>query len=114
MINKKIIFSFICGAALSLIFAFKTNSNSINETKDYSLARVSKMSGKYVFMQSEPINDYDVVYELKGVAFSDFESPTEIADFVLKRARKMEDKEQKPYDAVIVGSNKVDLAIKFK
>lgn len=109
---KNTFIAFLTGVLFTSIFAF-TNSNNGNE-KDLSLAKVNKMSGKYVFMECEPVNDYEIVYELTGFTLGNWDSPKEIADFVFKLARKEKEKQQKEYDAIIVGSNKTDLAIKFK
>lgn len=88
--------------------------SNLRDTTDRSLCRAVKMSGKYVFMNSEPINDYEVVYYVKLSGLVSGGSPTEIASLVLTKALKMEKEEGKPFDAVIIGSTKYDLAIKFK
>jgi hypothetical protein len=82
--------------------------------KDLSLARVQKMSGKYVFLSCEPLNDYDVAFEIKGFTLGHFDTPDEMANFVVKNALKISSKEHKEFDGVVVGSGKVDIAIKFK
>ena len=90
---------------------------SFCQTKiDKSLARVQKVSGKYVFLNCEPINEYEVVYEVKAVPLSanSVSSTYKISNFVLNKAFKMEKKQGKDFDAVIIGTSKYDLAIKFK
>ena len=37
---------------------------------DASLAQVNKVSGKYIFLNCEPVNEYEVVYEVKAFALS--------------------------------------------
>lgn len=111
---KKILFTALASFMLIAIFAFKSETKSNQTEKDYSLARVSKVSGKYIFLNCEPIQDYDVVYELSGFTLGHFNSPNEIVNYVVKIAKKREDKEGKEYDALIIGSSKYDLAIKFK
>jgi hypothetical protein len=84
------------------------------QDKDLSLARAQKMSGKYVYLFSEPLNDYDVAFEIKGFTLGNFDTPDEIANFVVKNALKISSKEHKDFDGVVIGSGKVDIAIKFK
>ena len=86
----------------------------LKDTTDVSLCKAVKMSGKYVFMNSEPVRPYEVVYKVKLGFLASGDNPTEIADLVIRKAMKMERKEGKPFDAVIIGSTKYDLAIKFK
>ena len=57
--------------------------------KDLSLARTQKMSGKYVFLDCEPISEYDVAFEIKGFTMGHFDSPNEIANFVVKNALRI-------------------------
>jgi hypothetical protein len=102
---------FSLGIAITLLFAFNYKSN---DEKDLSLGRVTRMSGKYIFINCEPTNDYEVVYEVKTVLLGGVTSTNAMVDAVLVNAKKMEKKDPKPYDALIIGSNKYDLAIKFK
>jgi hypothetical protein len=80
---------------------------------DASLAQVNKVSGKYIFLNCEPVNEYEVVYEVKAFALS-FSGIDDITDIVLKKAFKMKKKEGKDFDALIIGSSKFDLAVNFK
>ena len=59
---KKILFTALASFILIAIFAFKSETKANQTEKDYSLARVSKVSGKYIFLNCEPIQDYEVVY----------------------------------------------------
>lgn len=102
---------FSSGVLLSLMFAFSTKSS---DAKDYSMGRVTRMSGKYIFINCEPVNDYEVVYEVKTVLLGGVTSTNAMVDAVMVNAKKMEKKDPKPYDALIIGSNKYDLAVKFK
>ena len=61
------------------------------------------MSGKHAFMNSEPINDYEVVYYVKLSRLVSGGSPKEIASLVLTKALKIEMEEVKPFDTVIIG-----------
>jgi hypothetical protein len=111
-LNKmKIPLAFALGISMTFFMAF----TQLQE-HDKSLARVQKMSAKYVFINSEPIADYDVVFEIKsGVTWSAPEAtPNGIANFVIKRAFKISEAEKKDFDGVIIGSGKIDVAIKFK
>jgi len=101
--------------AILLILVLSGMNSSINkQEKDLSLARVQKMSGKYVFLSCEPVNDYDIAFEIKGFTIGQFASPDEIANFVIKNALRVVKKENKEFDGVVIGSGKVDIAITFK
>ena len=104
--------AFALGIITTFLMAF-TYSNG----DDMSLGRAQKMSGKYVFMYSEPANEYEVAFEVKspGIVWSGPEAtPDGIADFVVKRAIKISKEENKDFDGVVIGSGKIDIAIKFK
>ena len=83
---------------------------------DASLAKVSKVSGKYIFLNCEPANEYEVVYEVKAVPWraAQVSSLDKITNFVLKRAFKMKDEIGKDFDALLIGTSKFDLAVRFK
>ncbi|HLO59231.1 MAG TPA: hypothetical protein VK179_10845 [Bacteroidales bacterium] len=100
---------------ISTILILSATVDSMNhQDKDLSLSRVQKMSGKYVFINSEPINEYEVAFEIKGFTLGHFDTPDEISNFVVKNALKISGKDHKDFDGVIIGSGKVDIAIKFK
>jgi hypothetical protein len=108
----KTITAFIGGLIFTFLMAF-----TFTQEKDNALSRVQKMSGKHVFMYSEPINEYDVAFEVKspGIAWSSPEAtPDGIANFVIKKAMKISKEQNKEFDGVIIGSGKIDIAIKFK
>jgi hypothetical protein len=101
--------------AFPAIFILTATISEIRQPdKDLSLARVQKMSGKYVFLECEPLNDYEVAFEIKGFTLGNFDTPDEISNFVVKNAIKISSKEHKDFDGVVIGSGKVDIAIKFK
>ena len=56
------IIPFISGIAITLLLSF-SHSNNLLEN-DTSLARVTRVSGKLVFMRCEPIADYDVAFDV--------------------------------------------------
>ena len=104
--------AFASGIFVAFLMAF-----TYPQTQDKSLGRVQKMSGKLVFMYSEPVNEYDVAFEIKspGIVWSNPEAtPDGIADFVVKRAMKISKEENKEFDGVVIGSGKIDIAVKFK
>jgi len=108
----KTVTAFTFGIIISLLFAFNSSQD-----KDNSLGRVQKMTGKYVFMYCEPTNDYDVAFEIKSPAVvwkSPDATPDGIANFVVKRAMKISEEDNKDFDGVVIGSGKIDIAIKFK
>ncbi|MBW8050773.1 MAG: hypothetical protein FVQ77_10655 [Cytophagales bacterium] len=97
----------LVGATFFLAFS------SVQDSKDKSLARVQKMSGKYVFINAEPVQEYDVTFELKIVAMG-FDSPDDMSSKVMKKALKIAEKKNIDFDGVVLGSGKIDVAIKFK
>ena len=96
-----------------IIFSIFFSFAFVNSEKDLSLGRVSKMTGKYVFFYSEPTNEYDVAFDVTAVAFGS-KSISEMGDLVVRTALRKSEKENKPFDAVIIGGGKKDIAIKFK
>lgn len=79
------------------------------------LGRVQKITGKDVYIHCEPEHPYDVVFEVKVVPFGmTCPSIADMADMVVRKALKISDKEDKPFDAVVIGSGKKDIAIKYK
>ena len=87
-----------------------------DKSKDNAIARVKKTEGKYVFIDCEPITNYDIAgkYNVNGVGQQVLlgTCPTyqEKIDKLLKKANK----EKLNFDAVLFGSSQNDLAIKFK
>ncbi|MFM2224579.1 MAG: hypothetical protein RJA07_781 [Bacteroidota bacterium] len=87
-----------------------------DKSKDNSIARVKRDEGKYVFIECEPLANYDVVYksDVSGIGqqilLGTCPSMQEKIDKLLKRATK----NNKEFDGVIYGSTKNDLAIQFK
>ena len=96
---KKISIGVLAGIFLLGILAFtavNSRSNNNNKTgiqlqneKDLSMACTQKMSGKYVFLNCEPINEYEVAFEIKGFTMGHFNSPNEISNFVVKNALRI-------------------------
>ncbi len=88
------------------------------QTPDYSLARVERTSGKYIFLNAEPVSDYEIVFpvEIKVIwDNSQISGLDKITNLVLTKALKISEKEGKEFDALIIKSGqKQDLAIKFK
>ncbi len=87
-----------------------------DKSKDNSIARVKRNEGKYIFVQCEPLANYDVIYkgDVSGIGQQILlgSCPTlqEKIDKLLKRATKS----KKDFDGIIYGSSKNDLAIKLK
>lgn len=111
MKKNKTIMSFIAGIIITLLVSFTSTSKPVIE-KDFSLARVSKVSGKWVFMRCEPIQDYDVVFDV--APWGSGKTPEDIANLIVTDAIKVGKKKKIEFDAVVIGSTKRDIAIKFK
>lgn len=89
------------------------NSFAQNE-KDYSLSRAQKITGKYVFMYSEPIEKYEIVFDIQVIfTWSSLNTTTKIADAVYRAANRKSKRKGLEYDAIIIGSTSKDIAIKF-
>lgn len=100
----------MAGIGITLFLSF--SYSNIQKEKDYSLARVTKVTGKFVFMRCEPINNYDVVFDVNP--WGSAKNPEEIANLIVTDALKVGKKKGLDFDAVVIGSTKKDIAIKFK
>lgn len=107
MKNKSIL-SFVMGIIVTLLLSFNYSPSE----KDCSLARVSKASGKWVFIRCEPACDYDVAFEVSPRGNEN--TPEGIANLIVTDALKVGKKKGLDFDAVVIGSGKKDIAIKFK
>lgn len=87
-----------------------------NKEKNNDTARVIKNEGKYVFAECEPIANYDVVgkYDVSGtshqVLFGECLTQNEKIEKLIKKGNKL----KQGFDAVMYGSTKYDLVVKFK
>jgi len=109
MKNTKIIVAFGLGLCISLLFAFKTN-NTVEDQKGFG--QVMVIDGKYVFTNSVPVAPYETAFEFttKVHSFGGCPSVQDFAEASVESAKK----KGFPFDAVIIGNTKYDLAIKFK
>jgi hypothetical protein len=107
----------LIGILLCAMMQFMVTEDK-QETTDLALAKVDKISGKYIFLNAEPVAEYDVAFmvEIKVVwDNSQINSLDKITNLVLNKAFKTAEKEDKEFDALIIKSGqKQDLAIKFK
>lgn len=107
--KKTIILSFLSGVLLTLTYAF-TNNNSGEQDK--TLGKINLVDGKPVFVNCAPVVPYETAFEFVTKAHSFGGCPT-VDDFC-KESVKSANKKGFPYDAIILGNTKYDLAIKFK
>ena len=104
----KLLSAFVLGIALTMMFSFKSN-NAGDEQK--GLGKVMVIDGKYVFTNCEPVAPYETAFQFKTLVHGrGCPSVQELAEGVVESANK----KGFPYDGVIVGNTKYDLAIKFK
>lgn len=106
---KKIMLGTIIGFSVAGLFAFKNTSTEDNK----GLGEVLVIDGKYVFTNADPVQAYETAftYEVKPASgWVGCPTVEEIAKHSLDNAKK----KGLPFDAVIVGSSKTNLAIKFK
>ncbi|MBE7443699.1 MAG: hypothetical protein HS119_14725 [Flavobacteriales bacterium] len=87
-----------------------------DKSKDNAIARVKKNEGKLVFVQCEPLANYDIAgkYNISGVGqqimLGSCPTHQQKIDKLIKKAGK----DKLDFDGVMYGSSKNDLAIKFK
>jgi hypothetical protein len=96
-----------------LFSAFKMARPSEQEK---SIGTVRKMTGKYVFIFTEPAQPYEVAFEVKATVMNFLTCPTisEMANAVVSTALIQSKKENIPFDAVVIGDGRKDIGIKFK
>lgn len=101
--------AFVLGICLTTLFSFKNNSESEDKK---ALGKVLVIDGKFVFTNSEPVAPYETAFQFKTKvgSFGGCPSSLDVAKAVVESAKK----NGLPFDAVIVGSEKYDLAIKYK
>ena len=103
---------FTAGVPRSIAIIFK------DKTKDISLGRTKRITGKLVFIESEPIAEYDMINQydvnMNGrVAWTGHcATHGERIDKLLRLSFKDEKKHQ--FDGVIFTTQKKDFSIKFK
>lgn len=79
--------------------------------KDNSIARISPVNGKYIFIECDPLSEYDVVSNIK---VSPGANRQKTIDKILNKAFKEEEKESKSFDGILFGSTTYNSSIKFK
>jgi hypothetical protein len=105
---KKTLLSITILALVGLILS----SYKSQEDKDYSLATVYSIDGKYVFLYSQPYHKYDTVFSLSTMVLSN--NPATATRAVVKRAFKEAEKRKVEFDGVITGPAQKDYVIKFR
>ena len=108
---KKIILGAIIGFMIAGLFAFKNTKTPTDDNK--GLGKVLVIDGKYVFTNADPVQAYETAftYDVKPASgWTGCPTIEEMAKNSLTNAQK----KGLPFDAVIVGSSKTNLAIKFK
>jgi hypothetical protein len=86
--------------------------NESSSSSDISMCKAQMVDGIYVFINSVPSQPYETAFQIETKVAGGFGCPSinDLAKAVVKSARK----NGLPFDAVILGSGKIDLAIKFK
>lgn len=100
--------------SVTMSLIVKKDNQKKDDQKDYSLAKVMKIEDKYVFLNAEPVQDFDIVYQILTFKTGSYNNLDHIANYVMGLALRKKKKEGKDFDAIIVGSTKYDIAIKFK
>ena len=109
MKTKSTLIALIMGLTLAITYSFK-NNNTVDDPK--GLGKVMVIEGKYVFTNAVPNAAYETAFqfETKVHSFGGCPSIKDYAESSVKSAMK----KGFPFDAVILGDTKYDLAIKFK
>lgn len=99
---------FLAGLLTTALLAAKV------EPADKSLARVEKKTGKLVFMECEPVAEYEVAFRF-SIPLAGVEQLSDFPERSIKKATKISEKEHKDFDAIVIKSGqREDIAIKFK
>ena len=87
-----------------------------DKTKDNAIARVKKQEGKLFFVECEPLANYDIVekYNVSGVGQQILLGSCPTTQAKIDKLLKKAGKDKKDYDAILYGSSKNDMTIKFK
>ena len=87
-----------------------------DKTQDNAIARVNRNEGKFLFIECEPLTDYDVVgkYNVSGVGRAALTGNCPTLQRKIDNLIKKGTKAKLEFDAVIFGSSKNDLVIKLK
>ena len=85
---KKFIFGVIAGLAITAMVAFRvTNYKPSDEIKkDY--ASVNQVSGVFVFLQSRPLADYEILGTVKKTGIVWTGKPKEMQSILIRRAKR--------------------------
>lgn len=91
-----------------------------DKSKDITLANAPKIEGKYVFIEADPVNEYDIVgkYTINAAACKKQGTPQNVKtlkhQLLIAKIIKKAGADKLDFDAVIYGEGKNDLVIKFK
>lgn len=107
---------------LFLLFALVCSCTLSFSQDQKGLARVNKIDGVEVYFMNEPLNDYEVVFDVgTGLKASSLltgglvnEGVSEKASQFVRRAIKEAKEEKHEFDAIIYSSGKKIVAVKFK
>lgn len=87
-----------------------------DKSKDNAIARVKKNEGKLVFVQCEPLANYDIAgkYNISGVGQQVLLGSCPTYQQKIDKLIRKASNDKLDFDGVMVGSSKNDFAIKFK
>jgi len=87
-----------------------------DKAKDNSIARVKKTEGKLVFIECEPLVNYDIVgkYNVSAAAQALLTGTCPNHQSKIDKLVKKASKDNITFDAIMYGSTEKDLVIKFK
>lgn len=87
-----------------------------DKDKDNSIARVKKREGKLIFVECEPLVNYDIAgkYNVSGTGQAIMTGTCPSHEKRMDKLLKKANKDKLDFDGVMYGSSKNDLIIKFK
>lgn len=104
---RKQIFLFFIAALSLVVYSFVP-------VDENALARASKINGKLVFYQNEPVNGYEIAFTFKNVIKNiDCNTLQENMNIGIKNANYEAGQQGRLYDALIIGKGERDIAITF-
>lgn len=87
-------------------------SYKISDKENYALAVPSQIDNIYVYYYSKPFYNHDTVFTISTVVLTN--NPDRAIRSVIKKAKKVADEKQLPFDGIITGQGQLDYVIKFR
>ena len=100
---------------ITIISSCKTQQRVVTHGGDSDLGRVTPHNGKYIFVYSEPVTDYETAFTFEDkIANINCLSTEQIMNHAITNASLEAGLQNKLFDGIIIGTNHRDIAITFK